>query len=48
MQDREASEGVVVAPRIGGGHMRTKDIMRATYPFLFKDEGTWFCRLVIK
>ena len=22
--------------------------MRATYPFLFKDEGTWFSRLVIE
>ena len=22
-----------------------KDTMRATYPFLFKDEGTWFSRL---
>ena len=25
-----------------------EDMMRATYPFLFKDEGTWFSRLVIK
>ena len=25
-----------------------EDTMRATYPFLFKDEGTWFSRLVIK
>ena len=25
-----------------------KDMMRATYPFLFKDEGMWFSRLVIK
>ena len=24
------------------------DTMRATYPFLFRDEGTWFSRLVIK
>ena len=22
--------------------------MRATYPLLFRNEGTWFCRLVIK
>ena len=22
--------------------------MRATYPFLFRDEGTWFSRLKIK
>ena len=25
-----------------------EDTMRATYPFLFKDEGTWFSHLVIK
>ena len=25
-----------------------EDTMRTTYPFLFKDEGTWFSRLVIK
>ena len=25
-----------------------EDTMRATYPFLFKDEGTCFSRLVIK
>ena len=25
-----------------------EDTMRATYPFLFKDEGTWFNHLVIK
>ena len=22
--------------------------MRATYPFLFRDEGTWFSRLILK
>ena len=22
--------------------------MRATYPFLFRDEGTWFSRLIFK
>ena len=22
--------------------------MQATYPFLFKDEGTWFSRLILK
>ena len=26
----------------------SKDTMRATYPFLFRDEGTQFSRLVIK
>ena len=25
-----------------------KDTMRATYPFLFRDEGTWFSRLRVK
>ena len=25
-----------------------EDTMRATYPFLFKDEGTWFNRLIPK
>ena len=25
-----------------------EDIMRATYPFLFRDEGTWFSRLAFK
>ena len=25
-----------------------KDTMRTTYPFLFRDEGTWFSRLRFK
>ena len=25
-----------------------EDTIRATYPFLFKDEGTWFSRLILK
>ena len=25
-----------------------KDTMRATYPFLFRDEGTWSSRLILK
>ena len=25
-----------------------EDTMRATYPFLFRDEGTWFSRLIHK
>ena len=25
-----------------------KDTMRATYPFLFRDEGTWFSCLILK
>ena len=24
------------------------DTMRATYPFLFRDEGMWFSRLILK
>ena len=24
-----------------------EDMMRATYPFLFRDEGTWFSRLIL-
>ena len=25
-----------------------EDTMRATFPFLFRDEGTWFSRLILK
>ena len=25
-----------------------EDSMQATYPFLFRDEGTWFSRLMLK
>ena len=25
-----------------------EDTMRATYPFLFRDAGTWFSRLIFK
>ena len=25
-----------------------EDMMRATYPFLFWNEGTWFSRLILK
>ena len=25
-----------------------EDTMRATYPLLFRDEGTWFSRLILK
>ena len=25
-----------------------EDTMRVTYPFLFRDEGTWFSRLILK
>ena len=25
-----------------------EDTMRAAYPFLFRDAGTWFSRLIIK
>ena len=26
----------------------SEDTMRVTYPFLFRDEGTWFSRLILK
>ena len=26
----------------------SEDTMRATYPFLFRDEGTWFSHLIFK
>ena len=26
----------------------SEDTMRATYPFLFRDKGTWFSRLILK
>ena len=25
-----------------------EDTMRTTYPFLFRDEGTWFSHLILK
>ena len=25
-----------------------EDMMRSTYPFLFRDEGTWFSHLTLK
>ena len=25
-----------------------EDTMRATYPFLFRDDGTWFSHLILK
>ena len=28
--------------------LERKDTMRATYPFLFRDEGTWLSRLILK
>ena len=43
-QDHAASESVVETPRSGEGNVKRKDTMRATYPFLFRDEGTWFSR----
>ena len=27
---------------------KCEDSMRASYPFLFRDEGTWFSRLMLK
>ena len=33
---------------LGEATWECENTMRATYPFLFKNEGTWFSRLVIK
>ena len=36
------------APCSGGVTVEREDTMQATYPFLFRDEGTWFSRLILK
>ena len=43
-QDREASEGAGVEDST----WEREDMMQATYPFLFRDEGTWFSSLILK
>ena len=48
MQGREASEGVMATPRIGGDNMGTRGHDAFQLLFLFKNEGMWFSRLVIK
>ena len=47
-QDREASKGVMAALWSGGVNVGGEDTMWATYPFLFRDEGSWFSRLILK
>ena len=49
MQDREASESVVTTPWSGGGNMgaRGHDAGHLSL-LLFRDESTWFSRLVIE
>ena len=42
MQDHEASEGATAALWSGGVNWECEDMIRASYPFLFRDEGTWF------
>ena len=34
--------------RVEESTRKREDTMRATYPFLFRDEGTWFSRLIFK
>ena len=48
MQDREASEGAMTALWSGGVNVGARGHDAATYPFLFRDKGTWFSRLIIK
>ena len=47
-QDLEASEGAMAALWSGGVNVGARGHDAATYPFLFRDEGTWFSRLIIK
>ena len=39
-QDREASEGAMAELWSGESMWEREDTKRATYPFLFRDEGT--------
>ena len=48
MQDREASLGAMASHGVEESTWEREDTMRATYPFLFRDEGMWFSRLKIK
>ena len=48
LQDREASEGSVEHRGVEESTRECEDTMRATYPFLFRDEGTWFSCLLLK
>ena len=41
MQDRETNEGVVVHRGVEEATWECEDTMRATYPFLFEDEGAF-------
>ena len=34
--------------RVEDSTWEREDTMRATYPFLFREEGTWFSRLILK
>ena len=47
-QDREASESAMAALWSGGVNMGARGHDAATYPFLFRDEGTWFNYLRFK
>ena len=38
----------MVAPWSGGVNVGAEDTIRVTYPFLFRDEGTWFSHLILK
>ena len=38
----------MAVPWSGGVNVERDDMMRATYPFLFRDEGTWFSHLIFK
>ena len=48
MQDHEASEGAMQHLGVEEATWEHEDMMQATYPFLFGDEGTQFSRFIIK
>ena len=48
MQDSEASESAMAELWSVEPTWEHEDTMQATYPFLFRDEGTWFSRLRFK
>ena len=46
-QDREASEVLWQHRGVEESTWEREDMMRAIYPFLFRDEGTWFIHLIL-
>ena len=47
-QDREDSEGSMAALWSRKVNVGARGHNESHYPFLFRDEGTWFSRLILK